>query len=404
MNTIDLIEKRIRKSDKGYFTRIAQNTAILTISLGISSIIILSLSLKGLKLSIQDRIFNTNGHIHITKYRINKKYDSEPVIISQELLNELKLKNVKNIEPFANKVCLIQKNKNSGGILLKGYSIEYLNNNFNSFLKEGIAINKSDPYSKEIIISTKVAKKLNVKLGEYVIINNLSTNMDNMRLSVVGIYETNIKEIDEKVVLCDINLIKKINKWLPEQVGGYSVTLNNYKQAYETRNEILSILNYDFSVQNILRDYKNIFDWIDIMDKNIDLFTKFIFILVLSNIISVIVIQIIEKTYAISVLKVLGANNSLIRNIFFKNTINLIIKGVTYGNFLAIIICLIQYKLKIIKLNPQYYYATHIPINWDWLVIFKINLQTIIITNLVSLVINHIVTNSNLIKSLKLNS
>jgi lipoprotein-releasing system permease protein len=398
------IVKKISSYKQSYFTVSANRIGVITLGGGVAVMLIILLSISGLYNAITAKLFTFQGHIHIIKYSLSKPYDSHDIHIEKNKIEELKsLDNISSVMPFATKACLLQKKQNVSGILLKGVAIEDLKNQLDIYVQEGTVIQQAidDEPCKQIMVSQNVAKKLNIKINDSIILTTLSPIVKHQKLVVTAIYSTGIQDIDDKVAICDLKLIRYLNNWSADVVGGYQVILKDYKKAQQTRDHILDLLEYKFNVRNVLKDYSAIVDWLKLIYQNSIIFSFFTFLVIISNIVCITLIQTVEKAHMTGILKALGATNYDIRNIFFANISKIIFRAILYGNIGALALYLLQYYFKIIKLNPEYYHIAYLTIDWSWPIIVLVNVISILLTISAALVTTHIISKNTVIKSLK---
>jgi lipoprotein-releasing system permease protein len=263
-------------------------------------------------------------------------------------------------------------------------------------------------YSNEIVLSKVIANKLNVKVGDPVTIHFFQNPPRFRKLTVSGIYETNLSEyFDSKVVIGDIRLIQRLNDWSDSIAGGIEIYLRDNVSVEEAQLKLESLLekdmkkNFDKDAETIREKYLQVFEWLDLLDRQVGILLVIILFVICVNMISIILILVMERTQMIGILKALGASNGLIRSVFIYNGIGLIAKGLFLGNLLGIGFCFLQDKFKIIGLNPEDYYMKFVPVSWHWDVILLLNLLTFLIVTTVLLLPTAIVARITPIKAIR---
>jgi lipoprotein-releasing system permease protein len=175
-----------------------------------------------------------------------------------------------------------------------------------------------------------------------------------------------MEEFDENFIIGDIQLIRKINNWTDNQIGGYEILVNDFAQFEQTAQFVFDNMDYDIGMEKITDKYQTMFDWLDLLDQNVLIFLSLIVLVAAFNMVSSLFIMIMERTQMIGILKSLGATNSMISNIFFLNGLNIVVKGLLIGNSLGLLFCAVQYYFRLIPLDPENYYMDSVPIYWAW--------------------------------------
>jgi lipoprotein-releasing system permease protein len=249
--------------------------------------------------------------------------------------------------------------------------------------------------SNKIIISRKIANRLNLKKGDACFLFFVDKSAKARKLIVADMYHTGMEEFDKVYVLADLKLIQKLNNWQPNQVGGYEVFVKNPKNISSVCTNINdNILPLNFVSQTIYQLFPTLFDWLNLQNTTELIIILLMLVVALINVISGLLILILEQTQMIGILKTLGMKARGIRNIFIYQAANILLKGMLWGNLIGIGICAIQYYFKIIKLPEETYYISEVAIHFNWAIIFAINLGfalvSIITLLLPAVVINYI--------------
>jgi len=313
------------------------------------------------------------------------------------------------MQEYAHKAGLIKTTTEVLGVVLKGVGKSFDTTSFNANMVEGRFIHFPDSgYSNEIVLSKVIANKLNVKVGDAVTIHFFQNPPRFRRLKVSGIYETNLSEyFDGKIVIGDIRLIQRLNDWPDSIAGGIEIYLRDNISVKEARLKLETLLerdmkkNFDKDAEAISEKYMQVFEWLDLLDRQVNILLVIILFVICVNMISIILILVMERTQMIGILKAMGGSNGLIRSIFIYNGIGLIAKGLLLGNALGIGFCYLQYKFKLIPLNPEDYYMKFVPVSWHWDVILLLNLLTFLIVTCVLLLPTAIVARITPIKAIR---
>lgn len=376
MNIYYFISKRISKASKGSFSSIVVKVAIASIAVGLSVMIVSFAILEGFEYNIKRKIFSFDAHIQISKYDLNESFEEFPITINSELYRTAtSIAGIKHIQPYATKAGLFKTDEEVLGVVLKGISKEFSVSDFVQNIKKGrfVEFPDSSP-SQEIIISQRCANKLKLDIDSSINMFFIQNPPRARKFKVVGIYETGMEEFDNVYVMGDLRNIQKLNAWPDTMVGGYEITLKDFGHLDQSSQEILNVMDYDMGLEKITDKYIQLFDWLSLLNRNVYLFLGLIVFVACFNIVSTLLVMIMERINMIGMLKSMGAKDGQIRNIFFYTGGFIILRGFIWGNGIGLSFCLIQYFFKIIPLDATNYYIDHVPIFWNPLMIIALNL------------------------------
>ena len=347
------------KSNK--FSTLIKKVSFLTISIGISAVIISSFILTGFKNAISDKIYNFSGHFIVSSYADGLSFKNSPldlnkgVYIESDTLNE-----ISSVHPFILSSALLQGKKSEiEGVIFKGVSNDYIDNiqpHLNTF-RNNLNLKNS------IIISAEISKKTSLNIGDSVTIFFPNDPPIFRKLIISGIYETGLEEIDNSMVIGDINLSRKIYKWSESQASGLNIYLRDKKSIDSFYDKLKNISSFDEFIESTNSKYIQIFDWLKLLDKNVIIFFVIIVFVASFNILSVILILIMDKTQFIGTLKSFGTKSRTIHLLFFKVGFKLSISAIIFANFISLLIYFLQKNFKLFKLNKSNYYIDHIPVD-----------------------------------------
>ncbi len=377
--------------------------AIASIGIGLGIMIVSFIILKGFQDKIQDKMISFGGHLEVTKFNLNQSYEEEPISRYSKLAHNYKKYDfITHVQTYAHKPGLMKANDEVLGILLKGVTTNFDMKRFKPNMKEGDFIHFNDSTdSKDMVISSLIASKLNLKLGDDAIVFFIQNPVRFRKLTVTGIYETGMEDFDEKMVLCDLKLIQKINNWPDSLVGGFEIFVDNFNRIDQYQQKVYDIVDYDQYVEKINDKYVEIFDWLSLLNRNVVIFLSLTLFVACFNMVSILLILIMERTNMIGTLKALGSPNKVIRKIFIYNGMLLILKGLLIGNIIGIGFGLLQEKFKIFRLDAKTYYMAFVPINWDWEIIILLNILTFVVVSMVLIIPTLIISRMNPIKSIR---
>jgi lipoprotein-releasing system permease protein len=241
-----------------------------------------------------------------------------------------------------------------------------------------------------------------VGVGDDLIIHFFQNPPRFRRLRISGIYETNLSEyFDSKVVIADIRLIQRLNDWSDSLAGGLEVFVHNRQRIDDAGYAIGETMDFDLNIERISDKFSQVFEWLRLLARQVNILLAIILIVVCVNMISIVLILVMERTQMIGMLKALGANNKFIRSIFIFNGINLIAKGLLLGNLLGLGLCYLQYRFQFVKLNAHDYYMSFVPIAWNWSIVAGLNILTFSVVTVVLLIPTMVIARINPISTIR---
>ncbi len=411
MNLPRFIAQRIQKTNTTTFTSTVTKIGISSIAIGLSVMIISFSILIGFKQTIREKLFSLSSHIQVSKITLNQSFEETPIEINTKFYqNYRKNPEIRHVQAVLNKAGLLKSSEEHAGIIIKGVGRDFDWANFKENLSEGREINFRDTsgqqatYSDEIIISKKIANQLKIKLYDKVRIYFIQNPPRIRPVKVVGIYDTGLEEFDKNFIIGDLALIQRINDWDRGTAGHYEVFLKNFYNLDLLARQISDDIDQDMQLLKVTEMFPAIFDWLGLMDRNIIVIIALILLVASFNMISVLLVMMMERTPMIGLLKALGTDNAKIRKVFIYNGLTIIIKGMIYGNIFGIGFCFLQKTFKIIPLDSESYYMSYVPISFDWLTILILNIVTLLLVTAVITIPTLVVSRMKLIESLKFKS
>ncbi len=412
MKTGLFISKRlIRERSKGTsFSKPINTIAIIGIALGLAVMILALSILTGFKNEIRNKIVGFGGHIQVLNFDSNYSYETEPISSNHDFTEKLdKIKGFTNIQVFATKAGIIKIENNIQGVVLKGVGTDYDWSFFSKNLVEGDVLSLSDSIrSSSVLISGKVSEMLGLKLNDEFAMYFVQDPPRMRRFTVKGIYVTSIEEMDKIFVICDINQIRRLNGWENDQVSGFEILIDRFNEIDFMTFVVRDAIGYEVSedqqqlkVTNIRIKYPQIFDWLNFQDTNVIIILVLMLLVAGFNMISGLLILILEKTNMIGILKALGSEDNLIRTVFMYQSMYLIGKGLLWGNLTGITIALLQKHFEFISLNPSSYYLTTVPINLDILHILLLNAGSMAVIVVMLVIPSKLISRITPVKAIK---
>ncbi len=368
MKVYYFISKRIRSGLQGSFSSLVSNIAVGIIALGMVISILSTSILEGFKTGIEDKIYGLSGHIMITKFDLNRSFEESPFDKNRDIyLHPDSVYGVRSVQPIIHKPGLLKSDTEIVGIILKGVEKNYNWDLFNKNIVEGKTPTFSDTtYSKEVMISRRIANDLHVKLHDTILLCFVQQSPRFRKVNVSGIYETGLEEFDEHMIMGDAGLIRRLYNLSDSIAGSYEIIVNDFSQLDSTALAVEENLDYDLAYMTVKERYMQIFDWMMLLDRNVLVFLILIIGVGTFVMVSTLLIMIMERTSMIGLLKALGARNYQVRRIFLMNGGYLVLKGLLFGNAIGLSLCWLQYHFKFMPLDPNTYYMNSVPIAWTW--------------------------------------
>ncbi|WP_010519277.1 ABC transporter permease [Croceivirga radicis] len=411
MNLELFIAKRLitGKEHKSSISAPIIKIAIAAIAIGVVMMLIAIATGAGLKEKIREKIAAFNGHIQIANYDNNRSDVSvSPVDINQAFYpNFTTINGIEHVQAVAVKAGVIRTEKTFEGILAKGVGKDFRWQSFNEFLVAGNLPDFSKDISEKALISNILAKRLQLDVGDTFLAIFLkdgdpSRPPNNRRFTVSGIYDSGFVELDASYILIDIRHIQRMNKWKPNEIGNFEVFLSNFNEIDAKTNAIYDETLSTLDTQNIKTKYFKIFEWLPLFDFNIALIIGIMIVVGGINMITALLVLILERTQMIGVLKALGSPNWSIRKVFLLNAAYLIVLGLFWGNLIGLGILFLQQKFQFLKFpNPEEYYVTYVPVSIDFLTVVLLNIGVMVLCLLMLLVPSYAISKIAPVKAIK---
>jgi lipoprotein-releasing system permease protein len=363
--------------------------SIAGIALSLAVMIIAMATVTGFKNEIRRKIIGFGSHIQIINYDANSSFETKPIAKNQPFTPLLKtIPGVRHVQVFATKPGIIKTKTEIQGAIAKGVGSDFDWSFFSENLVEGEVFRVNDSaITNKVLISKYFADLLKLKTGDRFAMYFIDEPPRGRSFVVSGIYRTSLMEFDKQFILLDIGHIQNLNKWTRNQISGFEILIHDYRDLNRVTSEVFNIAGVSFNedgsklrVINVRERYPQIFDWLGLIDKNVLVLLALMLIVSSFNMISGLLIIILDRTTMIGILKALGMNNRGIRSIFLYQSSYLMVKGLFWGNLVGIGLCLIQYYFKFLTLNPESYFLDYVPINFNLYHIILLNLGSLVIT------------------------
>lgn len=414
MNIERFIARRILSgSSDNQLSRPIVRISVLGITLGLAVMILAIAIVTGFQNEIKGKLIGFNSHIQISNYDNNISAEPKPISRVQTFLPALKENpEINHVSVYAIKSGIVKTKTDNEGIILKGISTDYDWTFLNKSFVAGKGFEVGDTINKSIVISKYLSDKLNLKLDDKMIIYFIVDRFDSLGTKIrtetsakdfriSGIYETGLEEVDKNLALTDIRRIQKMNGWGEDQVAGFEISIKDYKKIDELGYEVDALIGQGLVAMTIKQNNPNIFAWLDTIDVNVIVILVLLILVASINMISALLILILERTNMIGILKAMGANNGKVQKIFLYNAVYLIGRGMLWGNLIGISLALIQKQFGIFKLDAKVYYITQIPINLNWTDILLLNAGTLVCCTLMLVLPTFIVSKITPVKAIR---
>ena len=405
MNIEYFIAKKLfaAKENNNSYTKPILRIAIFAVSLSVAVMLISLMIVNGFKNNISSKVIGFGSHIVITKFSNNQSYESEPISINQNFLSKISNDDyIKNINVFATKAGIIKTSEEIHGVVLKGVSDDYNWKFFKDNLVSGEVLHINDTIrSNDILVSNEIARLLKLNISDNLIMYFMQEPTRVRKFNIKGIYSTEMVDFDKLFIIGDIKHIQSLNLWQDTLIGGFEITINDFNKLDKATEKIYNEIPYDLNARSIKERIPQIFNWLDLQDVNAMVILILMFIVGVINMITVLLILILERTQVIGILKALGATNWNIQKVFLFSTTNLIVKALFFGNLIALLFAFLQIKFSIISLDPETYYMNSIPISLDIIHLLLINFFTICLCYLILIIPSIIITKITPIKAIR---
>lgn len=403
------IAKRIidTKSYKSSVSGPIIKIGITAIALSLVVMLIAVSTNRGLQQKIRDKAIAFNGHISISNFDSNTSQAAQvPVSKQQEFYPEFfSVEGVSHIQAVAHKFGIIRTPDDFEGLFLKGVGPDYEWSYFETFLVEGKLPSYGKSYSNEVLISQYLSNRLNLYTGDsfqmYFMKTDTSRPPSVLKYTVTGVFDSGFEELDRTYLIGDINHVQRLNKWSKDQVGHFEVFVNDYGALESIANLVYQQTPSDLNTETVTQKYASIFEWIQIFDKNTYGILVIIILVATINMMTALLVLILERTPTIGILKALGSQDWSIRQLFLYTASYLILLGMFWGNTIGLGLLWLQKSFKLITLNPAVYYVTEVPVHLDFVSILGLNVMTFLLCLLMLLIPSYVITKITPVKSIR---
>jgi lipoprotein-releasing system permease protein len=404
------IANRIAFNRQKSFSRFIIRLSIVATVISVAVMIVTLAFTNGFQETVSQKVFSFWGHIRVQyKQPLKSSIAEEEQIEKNDTIAHAIAQNseVVSIHPFATKYAILKTKDEMDGVLMKGLDSSYDFNHLKRFMQQGRWLQFSDStYSREIIISSYTANELKLKLNDRVVIYFIRPDgsLRPDKLTIVGIYKTGIEDYDKTFAIGDLKLIQRLNGWKPDEIGGYEIFLKDYHQMGKVADDLYYNIEKfppTWDTETIKDLYPNIFDWLSMQDITRNVLISFMIIVAVINLITCLIILVLERIRMVGVLKALGARNWTVQKIFLQHSTLITIIGIILGMAFGLGLCWLQQSTGFIKLNEEAYYMSEAAVKIVWWQVALICCGTLLISFLVLMIPSVIVRRVKPVKAIQ---
>lgn len=382
LNTPLFIARRIGSGKQGKsYTGLIRKISVLSIALGLAVMIIAMAVVTGFQNEIREKVIGFGAHIQIANFDYNVSYEPIPISREQDFVEPLKaMPDIRHVQEFATKTGIIKTDEDIHGIIMKGIGQDFDWSFFAPRMIEGTPLMLGDSArSDEVIISKYIANRLQLETGNTIFVYFIQEPPAIRRFTIAGVYETGLEELDKMFILGDIRHIQRLNRWTDDQIGGFEVLVSNFSDIGRINQAVYEMIPYNLNARSIRNIYPQIFDWLALLDMNVYVILFLMALVAGINMITTLLIAVLERTNMIGILKAVGGSNRLVRKVFLYNAGFTILRGLFWGNVAGILVCLIQQRFGLITLPQDSYYVSQVPINLEMVHVLLLNAGTFLV-------------------------
>ena len=385
MNLSSFIARRIAFNRQHSFSRFIIRLAVAATAISVMAMILTIAFTHGFQDAIAQKMYGFSGHIRVQHFEPEKVEiaEEQPIMANDTVLQTIQADpEVLIAQPFATKYAIVKGPESFEGLLLKGVNKKYSFQHLQGFLKSGRWISFPDTaYSSEINLSSYTANQLNLHAGDKLFVYFIQPNGSRRvrPMTVAGIFKTGIEDYDRINAIVDIRLIQRLNNWQPNEIGGYELFIRDYQMADSVSNRIFEQLPPGWNSLSISEIYGNIFDWLNLQDTTIAIVIIIMVLVAILNLVTCLIILLLERTHMIGLLKSLGSPDQTIQRVFIFHGAMITFGGILLGNILGLLICWLQQRYGFITLPEDSYFISTAAVKITWLQVLWVNLGTFLI-------------------------
>lgn len=407
LNIVAFIARRIAFNQQKSFSRFVIRLSIGATVISVAVMIITMAFASGFQKTIAQKVFSFWGHLRVQSYDAVRVSIAEetPITRNDSVVNLKKINpSIKTVQAFATKNAILKTSATIEAVMLKGVEKDYAFSNLQNFLVEGRWVNFPDSgYSSEINLSAYTAAQLRLKVNDQVLIYFIQRGAPPRprKLTVAGIFKTGIEDYDKHIAIGDLKLIQRLNNWEADQIGGYEMFLQDFDQMDKVSEDVVPYLPMGLQATTIKDIYPNIFDWLALQNKTIAIVLIIMIVIATLNLITCLLIMVLERTRMIGVLKALGAANFTVQKIFLYHGTVITFTGLFFGNLAGLLICWLQQRYGFIPLPEEAYWISKAVADVVWWHVVLVDIGTFLVCFLVLLIPTIIVKRIEPVKAIR---
>jgi lipoprotein-releasing system permease protein len=404
LNTEYFIAKRISVKAERTFSKLIVRIAISGVMLSLAVMMLSVAIIKGFKTEIQDKVRGFVGDIRIFKLDLNNSFELSPFKAGPETIRALKNnRDIAYFQPYSTKPAIISANDEVEGINFKGIDQSYNWDYIKKHLQSGRVINFSDSAkaNQQILISSFTAQRLKLKTGDDFIMTFVQDHPRKRKFKIVGIYDIGVEEIDKSFVIGNINIIRRLNNWGPDDIGGIEIGIKKFSSLPKVSEDVYENLGANLKSESVRDYFPNIFSWLSLLDVNTRVLLVLMMIVGVINMITALLIIILERTNMIGMLKAFGMTDLSIIKIFLYNAAYLVGIGLLLGNLLGLGLGFLQKYTQVFKLTQSSYYLKYVPIELHFIDVLVLNVATMLICVAVLILPSLLISRISPLKAIK---
>jgi lipoprotein-releasing system permease protein len=382
LNTEFFIAKKLSFNKDNKPVKVMTRIAVFSVALSIAVMIVATSALSGFKIQLKEKISGFNSHLRIANLDSNYSFDTPPIRNDYDFYRSvIALPEVQHVQQYAYKGGIIRANNDIQGVVLKGVGTDFDWSFFEQYMVDGNVFSVGDSVASDsVLVSESLSNLLKLKTGDSFEIYFVQEPVRVRRFTIAGLYNTYFEEMDKTFVICDIRHIRRLNRWNNNQVSGMEIMLRNpgdMDKAFEKIDDIAGYLTFDdgsrVEVTTLRSAFPEIFNWLAILDMNVLIILIIMIVVAGFNMISGLLIMLLEKISMIGILKSMGMTDFGIRKIFMYRSSMIVLRGLVYGNILGLSLCVLQYCFGIVHLNPESYFFSVAPVDIDLFSVIALN-------------------------------
>ncbi len=404
MNTEYFIASRIAVKSERTFSKLIVRIAIAGVMLSLAVMMLSVAIIKGFKTEIQDKVRGYIGDIRIFKFDLNNSFELSPFVPEAKTIQDLKNNpEVVYFQPYATKPAIISANDEVEGINFKGIDKSFNWDYLKKHLVSGRVIDFTDSAdaTKQIMISQFTASRLKLKTGDDFIMHFVQNPPRPRKFKIVGVYSVGVEEIDKNFVIGDLNVIRRLNKWKSNEIGGIEIRIKNFNKLQEVSRGIYEGLEMKLKSESVQEYFPAIFTWLSLLDVNTRVLLILMMVVGVINMITALLIMILERTNMIGMLKAFGMTDYSVMKIFLYNALYLVGLGLLLGNILGLGLSVLQHYTHIFKLDQTSYYLAYVPVEVHFLDVLLLNVATVLICLIVLILPSLLVSKISPLKAIR---